>query len=118
MKAEIKQYSFKLPDGSIKTGKTITTYNDNGDEINIEEYYGVTAEEWLDQCGFGGERQPTLLYLRQAGAVSPKLDATEKFLNQVLGIFSSDPSPRSDWPSAPHGFEEVVGEAVGSLQTP
>ena len=75
-----------------------------------------TAEQHLDAVGLGGNRQPTLLYLRQAGAVSTKLDATEAFLNTVLALFAQDPSPRSDWPAAPHSFEDVVGEAVGSLQ--
>jgi hypothetical protein len=76
-----------------------------------------TAEEHLDAVGLGGNRQPTLLYLRQAGAVSAKLDATEAFLNTVLAMFAADPAPRSDWPAAPpHSFQEVVGEAVLSLQ--
>jgi hypothetical protein len=74
-----------------------------------------TAEQHLDAVGLGGNRQPTLLYLRQAGAVSAKLDATEAYLNQILGMFAQDPSPRSDWPAAPHAFEDVVGEAVASL---
>ena len=77
-----------------------------------------TAEEWLDSVGLGGNRQPTLLYLRQAGAVSAKLDATEAFLNQVLAMFAQDPAPRSDWPAAPFTFEQVVGEAVQSLSEP
>ena len=75
----------------------------------------MLAEEYLESVGLGGNRQPTLLYLRQAGAVSAKLDATEAFLNQVLGMFAADPSPRSDWPAAPHAFEDVVGQAVASL---
>jgi hypothetical protein len=75
----------------------------------------TTAEEHLDAVGLGGNRQPTLLYLRQAGAVSAKLDATEQFLNQVLAMFAADPAPRSDWPAAPHTFEEVVAEAASSL---
>jgi hypothetical protein len=74
-----------------------------------------TAEQHLDAVGLGGNRQPTLLYLRQAGAVSAKLDATEAYLNTILGMFAQDPSPRSDWPQAPHAFEAVVGEAVASL---
>ena len=74
-----------------------------------------TAEEWLDSVGLGGNRQPTLLYLRQAGAVSAKLDATEAYLNTILAMFAADPSPRSDWPAAPHSFEAVVAEAVASL---
>jgi hypothetical protein len=55
------------------------------------------------------------LYLRQAGAVSAKLDATEAFLNTVLAMFAADPAPRSDWPSPTYTFEEVVAEAVSSL---
>ena len=76
----------------------------------------MLAEEFLESVGLGGNRQPTLLYLRQAGAVSAKLDATEAFLNQVLAMFAADPAPRSDWPAAPFTFEEVVGEAVAGLQ--
>jgi hypothetical protein len=81
-------------------------------EVPVATY---TAEEHLDAVGLGGNRQPTLLYLRQAGAVSPKLDATEAFLNTVLAMFAQDPLPRSDWPAAPHSFEQVVAEAVSSL---
>ena len=77
-----------------------------------------TAEQHLESVGLGGNRQPTLLYLRQAGAVSPKLDATEQYLNQILAIFAADPAPRSDWPAAPHTFEETVAEAVQSLSQP
>jgi hypothetical protein len=75
----------------------------------------ITAEEHLESVGLGGNRQPTLLYLRQAGAVSAKLDATEAFLNTVLAMFAQDPAPRSDWPSPSFTFEEVVAEAVSSL---
>lgn len=78
----------------------------------------MTAEEHLESVGLGGNRQPTLLYLRQAGAVSPKLDATEQYLNTVLGMFAQDPSPRSDWPAAPFTFEETVAQAVASLSQP
>jgi hypothetical protein len=82
----------------------------------VEEVVATfTAEQHLDAVGLGGNRQPTLLYLRQAGAVSAKLDATEAFLNTVLAMFAADPSPRSDWPAAPHSFEDVVGQAVASL---
>ena len=75
-----------------------------------------TAEEWLDQVGLGGNRQPTLLYLRNAGAVSAKLDATEAYLNTILAMFAQDPAPRSDWPLPQWSFEDVVAEAVASLQ--
>lgn len=74
-----------------------------------------TAEEHLESVGLSGSRQPTLLYLRQAGAASPKLGATEQYLNTILAQFAADPSSRSDWPQPPHSFEEVVAEAVASL---
>jgi hypothetical protein len=77
-----------------------------------------TAEEHLESVGLGGSRQPTLLYLRQAGAVSAKLDATEAFLNQVLAMFAADPAPRSDWPAPAYTFEETVTQAVQSLSQP
>lgn len=77
-----------------------------------------TAEQHLESVGLSGNRQPTLLYLRQAGAVSPKLDATEQYLNQILAMFAADPAPRSDWPAAPFTFEQVVAEAVQSLSEP
>jgi hypothetical protein len=77
-----------------------------------------TAEEHLESVGLGGNRQPTLLYLRNAGAVSPKLDATEQYLNTVLAIFAADPSPRSDWPAPSYTFEETVSQAVQSLSEP
>jgi len=78
----------------------------------------TTAEQHLESVGLGGNRQPTLLYLRQAGAVSPKLDATEQYLNQILAIFAADPAPRSDWPAPVYSFEETVAQAVASLSQP
>ena len=78
----------------------------------------VTAETWLETVGLGGTRQPTLLYLRNAGAVSAKLDATEQYLNQILALFAADPAPRNDWPAAPYTFEETVAQAVASLSQP
>jgi hypothetical protein len=74
-----------------------------------------TAEQHLESVGLSGNRQPSLLYLRQAGAVSAKLDATEQYLNTVLAMFAQDPAPRNDWPAAPFTFEQVVSEAVSSL---
>ena len=96
-----------IPDTDLPAGW------EQAEEVSASE--PVTAEQHLESVGLGGNRQPTLLYLRQAGAVSAKLDATEAFLNTVLGMFAQDPSPRSDWPQAPHSFESVVSEALASL---
>jgi len=36
--------------------------------------------------------------------------------SMILAFFAADPSPRSDWPAGPpHSFEDVVAEAVASL---
>ena len=78
----------------------------------------LTAEQHLESVGLSGNRQPTLLYLRQAGAVSAKLDATEQYLNTVLAMFAQDPAPRSDWPAPSYTFEETVSQAVQSLSEP
>jgi hypothetical protein len=83
----------------------------------------ITAEEHLKSVGLGGERQPTLLYLRQslaaAGQQSPELDAIEQYLQQILAIFASDPSPRNDWPQPPVSFETAVQSAMSALtETP
>jgi hypothetical protein len=79
----------------------------------------ITAEEHLKSVGLGGERQPTLLYLRQslaaAGQHSPELDAIEQYLQQILAIFASDPSPRNDWPQPPSTFEAAVQSAMQTL---
>ena len=99
-----------IPDTDLPAGW------EQAEEVNTSE--PMTAEQHLESVGLGGNRQPTLLYLRQAGAVSPKLDATEAYLNQILAMFAADPAPRSDWPAAPFTFEQVVGEAVASLSQP
>jgi len=82
----------------------------------------ITAEEHLKSVGLGGERQPTLLYLRfnlqAAGKQSPELDALEGYLNAILGTFANDPSPRNDWPQPPLTFEQAVQSARATLNTP
>jgi hypothetical protein len=90
---------------------------EQAEEVNTSE--PITAEEHLKSVGLGGERQPTLLYLRQslaaAGQQSPELDAIEQYLQQILAIFASDPSPRNDWPQPPSTFEAAVQSAMQTL---
>jgi len=78
-----------------------------------------TAEEHLKSVGLGGERQPTLLYLRQslaaAGQQSPELDAIEQYLQQILSMFAANPAPRNDWPAPPSTFESAVQSAMSAL---
>jgi hypothetical protein len=80
-----------------------------------------TAEEHLDAVGLGGNRQPTLLYLRQslaaAGESCPELDAVEAYLQQVLTLFAANPAPRNDWPNSPLTFEVAVQSAMNALNS-
>jgi hypothetical protein len=81
----------------------------------------VTAEEHLRSVGLAGDRQPTLLYLRQsltaAGKTCAELDAVEQYLQQILTMFAADPSPRNDWPNPSVTFEAAVQSAMNALNS-
>jgi len=79
----------------------------------------VTAEEHLRSVGLAGDRQPTLLYLRQsltaAGKTCAELDAVEAYLQQILTMFAANPAPRNDWPNPSVTFEAAVQSAMQTL---
>jgi hypothetical protein len=81
----------------------------------------VTAEEHLRSVGLGGDRQPTLLYLRQsltaAGKTCAELDAVEQYLQQILTMFAANPAPRNDWPNPSVTFEAAVQSAMNALNS-
>lgn len=80
-----------------------------------------TAGQWLELVGFGAAEQPTLIYvkmqLQAAGKSSPKLQATEQFMNTVLGLYAVNAVPRCDWNQPPYEFQEVVSECMTILHT-
>jgi hypothetical protein len=80
-----------------------------------------TAEEHLKSVGLAGDRQPTLLYLRQsltaAGKTCAELDAVEAYLQQVLTLFAANPAPRNDWPNPSVTFEAAVQSAMNALNS-
>ena len=76
-----------------------------------------TAEEWTDSQGYGGNRPTTLLYqklrLDAAAKSSPKLNAVQAWLD---GMIASGLAPAaSNWPAAPHSFEDCLSETLGLL---
>ena len=79
----------------------------------------ITAEEHLRSVGLAGDRQPTLLYLRQsltaAGKTCAELDAVEAYLQQILAMFAANPAPRNDWPNPSVTFEAAVQSAMQTL---
>jgi hypothetical protein len=81
----------------------------------------VTAEEHLRSVGLAGDRQPTLLYLRQsltaAGKTCAELDAVEQYLQQVLTMFAANPAPQASWPNPSVTFEAAVQSAMNALNS-
>ena len=78
-----------------------------------------TAEEWTAEQGFGGNRSTTLLYqkLRLDGSAksSPKLNAVQGWLD---GMIASGLAPASsNWPAAPHTFEDTLTETLTILNS-
>jgi hypothetical protein len=72
-----------------------------------------TAESWLDHEGYGAMRLLGLLDLEvqfmQAGAIPPKMQAVRAWINTIRAGYSTE---RSDWPQAPHTFEQTMQEAT------
>lgn len=78
-----------------------------------------TAEEWTDSQGYGGNRSTTLLYqklrLDAAAKSSPKLNAVQGWLDSMIASGLAPAS--SNWPSAPHSFEETLTETLTILNS-
>jgi hypothetical protein len=81
----------------------------------------ITAEEHLRSVGLAGDRQPTLLYLRQsltaAGKTCAELDAVEAYLQQILTMFAANPAPQVSWPNPSVTFEAAVQAAMTALNS-
>jgi hypothetical protein len=79
------------------------------------------AGEWLDLVGVGSSQQPTLIYLKMklqaAGKTSAKINALETYLQQVLGAYAANNSPRCDWGQPPVTYYDAVKEAMEVLQS-
>jgi hypothetical protein len=71
------------------------------------------AEAWLEHEGYGAMRLLGLLDLEvqfmQAGAIPPKMQAVRAWINTIRAGYSTE---RSDWPNAPHTFEQTMQEAT------
>jgi hypothetical protein len=76
-----------------------------------------SAEGWLEHEGYGAMRLLGLLDLEvqfaQAGAISPKMQAVRAWINRIRAEYSAE---RSDWPQAPHTFDQTMQE-IAQWQT-
>ena len=92
---------------------------EQAEEVNTSE--PITAEEHLRSVGLAGDRQPTLLYLRQsltaAGKTCTELDAVEAYLQQILTMFAANPAPQASWPNPSVTFEAAVQSAMNALNS-
>jgi hypothetical protein len=92
---------------------------EQAEEVNTSE--PITAEEHLRSVGLAGDRQPTLLYLRQsltaAGKTCAELDAVEAYLQQILTMFAANPAPQASWPNPSVTFEAAVQSAMSALNS-
>jgi hypothetical protein len=91
---------------------------EQAEEVNTSE--PITAEEWVSQQRFDGNRPTTLLYLKlqldAAQKSSPKLAAVQGWLDTMIiaGVTLPD-EKRSDYPAAPYSFEAASQEALAVL---
>ncbi len=78
-----------------------------------------TAEERTDSQGYGGNRSTTLLYqklrLDAAAKSSPKLVEVQAWLDSMIA--SGLAPAASNWPAAPHSFEDTLTETLTTLNS-
>jgi hypothetical protein len=78
-----------------------------------------TAEEWTDSQGYGGNRSTTLLYqklrLDASAKSSPKLVAVQGWLDGMIALGLAPAA--SNWPAAPHSFEDCLSETLTILNS-
>jgi len=86
-------------------------------EVVIPTAY--SAEQWTDLQGYGGNRPTTLLYqklrLDASAKSSPKLVAVQSWLDGMIAIGLAPAA--SNWPAAPHSFEETLTETLTILNS-
>ena len=80
----------------------------------------TTAEAWIEQQGFYGNRPTTLLYLKlkldAVSKFSPALSAVQGWLDQMIVAGVANPNEtRDDWTFSPYSFEQASGEALTIL---
>jgi hypothetical protein len=107
-------------DTLFQSGDRIFTYRQEmGSCFLEEEKSSFTAEEWLTSQGFPSIRLITLLDLESklaaANRTSQKLATVRAWINGILASFVQDSTPKTDWPAAPHTFEETTQEAFELL---
>lgn len=82
---------------------------------------GVTAQKWIESQGYSALMAVALMDLERkaedAGVTSSKLNAVRSWFDAVLAAYAADPSPRIEWPPAPHSFAEVAADVATRIGT-
>jgi len=120
MKTTINPYSFALDDNTLKEGYTITYLDDNDVEITTEEYFGSTAEQWIELQGISPLMIQALTRFEQkmflsGKSLGPKMTAVRDWLENIMNSWTDNPNARFDWPTIPYSFEETAAEAKETL---
>jgi hypothetical protein len=106
-------------DGDLTTwqppeGTTAVPLNQANIDTFLTEKY--TAEEWITKSGYTAIQLITLLDLEmkllQTNKTSQKMTLVRQWMNGLLQVFVTDPTPKSNWPDSPYTFEETVQEAL------
>jgi len=95
----------------------------NAGEWMIPTPPAISAEDHLAAEGYSPLRLLTCLdlegKLRATGTSSAKLSAVRVWLDTLTLAAASNPDDaRSDWPAAPHPFDQVLTEALTALTAP
>ena len=118
---EIRPYSIALENGYKKNGYEIVYFTEDGEVLTVEEYFGLTAEEWIASQNYGGSRPATLLYfnmkLENSNKKSDILESVQEWIDEIMFIASINlEEKRFDWKPAPFSFDEVTLDVVSALQ--
>ena len=103
-----------------KTGTLIKYKNESGDFTGEEEeYYGMSAEDWLAHKGYSCLRLLSLLdmegKLEAMGKTSAKMQAVRGWINTLLTEYITNPQVKLTWPEPPYSYNETMQEALQSL---
>jgi hypothetical protein len=117
---DIVTYTYTDASGAEKTG-TLKKYKKadgtfTGEE---EEYYGMTAEEWLTYKGYTSLRLLSLLdmeaKLEATNKTSAKMQSTRGWINTLLAEYIASPQAKLSWPEPVYSYNETMQEALQAL---
>lgn len=117
---DIVSYTYTDASGEEKTGLLKKYKNAAGNFTGEEEeYYGMSAEEWLTYQGYTSLRLLSLLdtesKLEASNKTSVKMQATRGWINALLAEYVASPQNKLYWEEPPFSYNETMQEALQIL---